>query len=64
MTRKPVESQLLTSDSGNTCEIFPLPIDEVFLKELLTYIFEQCGESSSRVAHNIGSNYDNDLICG
>jgi hypothetical protein len=40
MTRKPVESQLLTSDSGNTCEIFPLPTDEAFLKELLTYIFE------------------------
>jgi hypothetical protein len=40
MTRKPVEFQLLTSDSGNTCEIFPLPTDEAFLKELLTYIFE------------------------
>lgn len=40
MTGKPVESQLVTSDSGSTCEIFPLPTDEAFLEELLTYTFE------------------------
>ena len=40
MPGKPVESHLVTSPSGDRDETFPLPTDEAFLEELLTYIFE------------------------
>ncbi len=40
MPNKPIEPETITSEADGTVEVFPLPTEEAFLEEFLTYIFE------------------------